>query len=322
MASPGIAGFRRRERPPTRSAHKGAAFGLAGALLLAGLLALLLITGGAPTARAAGPVLTASTGTTNPGGDVIVSGTGWAPAKHYNLYVYGQAKCKPNPICPPPATSKPINSSPQPIKSDGSFGGFDFTFISTAAATTYVFTVVADYPADNPYTASVLVKVVPAGTPPSGTPVSSVPTSTPTTAATTATPSATATSQTAISPGTQTTTPPKASGGNTLAIIVVTVLLFIAIAVLVGLLIVLPPKRRAIRAAWYGAGSMGGTGGHTRYGSSGPAAPGPRRTTGGYPPMGRQEPPEWMGGVAQWDDSPRGSGPRPRSPRRPPGSDY
>ncbi|HEU5370715.1 MAG TPA: hypothetical protein VFU69_19735 [Ktedonobacterales bacterium] len=310
MASPGIVGFRRQNM----------AFSLAGALLLAGLLALLLMTGGIPTARAAGPVLTVSTGTTNPGGDVVVSGTGWAPAKHYNLYVYGQAKCKPNPTCPPPATAKPINSSPQPIRSNGSFGGFDFTFISTAAATTYVFTVVADYPTDNPYTASVLVKVVPAGTPPAGTPVSSSLTSTPTSAATTVTASATTTSQTGTGPGTQTTTPTNSSGGNTLAIIVVVVLLLIAIAVLIGLLIVLPPKRRAIRAAWYGAGS-GGTGGR-RYGASGPAGPGPRRTTGGYPPMGGQEPPARMGGVAQWDEPPRGSGPRPRSPRRPPGSGY
>src|SRR6185437_4420732 len=151
-------------------------FCLAAALLLAGMLALLLVTGGIPTAHADGPVLTASTSTTNPGGDVIVSGTGWAPAKHYNLYVYGQAKCKPNPICAPPSTSKPINLSPQPIKSDGSFGGFDFSFIKTAATTTYVFTVVADAPAGAPYTASVLVQVVPAGTPPSGTPVSSSPT--------------------------------------------------------------------------------------------------------------------------------------------------
>ncbi len=306
MANPGIARFRRQNL----------AFSLAGALLLAGLLALLLMTGGIPAARAAGPVLTVSTGTTNPGGHVIVSGTGWAPAKHYNLYVYAHSKCKPNPTCPPPANAKPINPSPQPIRSNGSFGEFDFKFISTAAAITYVFTVVADYPADNPYMASVLVKVVPAGTPPAGTPVSSSLTSTPTTAATTVTASATTTSQTGTSPGTGTTTPTNTSGGNTLAIIVVVVLLLIAVAVLIGLLIVLPPKRRAIRAAWYGAGGSGGTGGR-RYG-----APGPRRTTGGYPPVGGQEPPAWMGGVAQWDDSPRGSGPRPRSPRRPPGSDY
>lgn len=310
MASPGIVGFRRRN----------AAFSLAGALLLAGLLAMLLTTG-IPTARAAGPVLTVSTGTTNPGGDVIVSGTGWAPAKHYNLYVYAQSKCKPNLTCPPPATAKPINASPQPIKSDGSFGGFDFTFISKAAAITYVFTVVADYPAGAPYMASVPVKVVPAGTPPAGTPVSSSPTSTPTTAATTVTASATSTSQAGTSPGPQTTTPTNTSGGNTLAIIVVVFLLLIAIAVLVGLLIVLPPKRRAIRAAWYGAGNASGTGGR-RYGASGPAGPGSHRTTGGYPPMGGQEPPAWMGGVSQWDDPPRGSGPRPRSPRRPPGNDY
>jgi hypothetical protein len=297
-------------------------------LLLVGLLAALLI-GGIPTAHAASPVLTVSSSTTNPGGTVMITGTGWAPAKHYNLYVYGQAKCKPNPICPPPATAKPINASPVPINSNGTLREFDFSFISNAAATTYVFTVVADYPADAPYTASVLVQVVPAGTPPSGTPVSSSPTAAPTNATpTTAPASPTATSQSATAPGDQTTTTPTgSSGSNTLAIIVVTVLLLIAVGVLIWLLIVLPPKRRAIRAAWYGAGNTGSAGatGARRYGASGPPGPGARRTTGGYPPVGDPELP-WTGGVARWDDEPRpprGSRPMPpRPPRRPPGREY
>ncbi|HLW00665.1 MAG TPA: hypothetical protein VKT82_18555 [Ktedonobacterales bacterium] len=314
---------------------------LAAALLLAGMLAMLLISGGIPTAHAAGPVLTASTSTTNPGGDVIISGTGWAPAKHYNLYVYGQAKCKPNPICAPPSTSKPINSSPQPIKSDGSFGNFDFSFIANAATTTYVFTVVADYPAGSPYMASVLVQVVPKGTPPSGTPVSSSPA-----AGTGTTPTSVPASPTKAhqAGGTGTgnpssTTPTSSSGSNTLAIIVVTLLLLIGIAVLVGLLIVLPPKRRAIRASWYGAGGTssagsayygsggtGSTGGRRygasgpMYGASGPAASGPRRATGGSMPPDDPDPPAWMGGVAQWDDPSRTS--RPRPPRRPQGGNY
>jgi hypothetical protein len=296
---------------------------LAGALLLVGLLATLLITGGIPTAHADGPVLTVSSSTTNPGGTVTVSGSGWAPAKHYDLYVYGQSKCRPNPICAPPEGTKKINSRPVNITSGGNLSKFDFTFIPKAGATTYVFTVIADYPADTPFSASVLVQVVPAGTPPSGTPVSSSPTAAPTSAPTTAVPaSPTTTNQNGATPGNQSTNTP--TGGNTLAIVVVIILLLIAIIVLIGLLIVLPPKRRAIRAAWYGA-SPGGTGGR-RYGASGPAGPGPRRTTGGYPPIGEQEPPAWMGGVAQWDDeprSPRGSRPLPpRPPRRPPGSDY
>jgi hypothetical protein len=317
MASAGISGQR----------HQKAFFPLAAALLLAGLLATLLITGGIPAAHADGPVLTVSTSTTNPGGDVIISGTGWAPAKHYNLYVYGQAKCTPNPTCPPPSTAKPINTSPQPIKSDGSFGGFDFTFIQKAAITTYVFTVVADAPAGSPYMESVLVKVVPAGTPPAGTPVSSSPTvvvgTTPTTVRASPTKTQKAGGTTTGNPST--TTPTSSSSGDTLAIILVTVLLLIGIAVLVGLLIVLPPKRRAIRAAWYGAGSAGGsnTGGHrygvsgSMYGASGPAGSGPRRSAGGYMPSDDPDPPAWMGGVAQWDNPSR-----PRPPRRPQGSDY
>lgn len=313
MASAGRFGLRRE-----------IAFCLAGVLLLAGLLATLLVTGGIPPAHADGPVLTVSSSTINPGGTVTISGTGWAPATHYNLYVYGQSKCKPNPTCPPPATAKPINSAPERITSGGNLSSFNFTFLAKAAATTYVFTVIADYPADTPYSASVLVQVVPAGTPPSGTPVSSIPTTLPTTTPTTGAVSPTATSQTGTTPGNQTTTTPTSSGGNTLAIVVVTVLLLIAIAVLIGLLIVLPPKRRAIRAAWYGTGSAGGTGAR-RYGASGPMASPARRTTGGYPPVGNDDLP-WQGGVAQWDDAPRGSrGSRPlppRSPRRPSDREY
>jgi hypothetical protein len=313
--------------------HQKVVLSLAAALLLAGLLATLLITGGIPAAHAAGPVLTASTSTTNPGGDVLISGTGWSPARHYNLYVYGQAKCKPNPICAPPSTSKPINSAPQPINSDGSFSGFTFTFITSAAATTYVFTVVADAPAGSPYMESVLVQVVPKGTPPSGTPVSSSPTAATGATPTTSVPaSPTATRQSGGSTtGNQTTTPTSSSGGsNTLAIIVVTLLLLIGIAVLVGLLIVLPPKRRTIRASWYSAagstGGSGSTGGRRygasgpMYGASGPAGSGPRRAPGSYMPPDDPDPPAWMGGVSQWDNPPRTS--RPRPPRRPQGGDY
>lgn len=305
--------------------RREALFCLAAVLLLAGLLATLLVTGGIPSAHADGPVLTVSSSTTNPGGTVTISGTGWAPAMHYNLYVYGQSKCKPNPICPPPATTKPINSTPERITSGGNLSTFDFTFLAKTAATTYVFTVIADYPADTPYSASVLVQVVPAGTPPSGTPVSSSPTAPPATTPTTGAVSPTATGQAGSTPGNQTTNTTGSSGGNTLAIVVVTVLLLIAIAVLIGLLIVLPPKRRAIRAAWYGTGSTGGTGAR-RFGASGPMAPtAGRRTTGGYPPVGNDDLP-WQGGVAQWDDAPRSSGSSrplpPRSPRRPSDREY
>jgi hypothetical protein len=305
MASPGIVRIRRKE----------AAFSLAAVLLLAGLLALLLITGSIPTAHADGPVLTVSSGTTNPGGSIDITGTGWSPATHYNLYVYGQSHCKPDPICAPPSGTKSINSKPQPIDKAGSFGPFTFTFIKTASITTYVFTVVADYPADTPYTESVLVQVVSSDTPPSGVPVSSNPTVTPTTPPTEAPVTPTTANQTTSHSNGQST---NTGGGNTAAIIIVTILLVIAIAVLVGLLIVLPPKRRAIRAAWYGAGNVGSSGGY-RYGASGPAGPSARRTSGAYPPVGGQEPPAWMGGVAQWDDQPRGprsSRPRPRRPTR------
>ena len=303
MASQGVLAFPRRK----------AALGLAGVLLLTGLLVTLLISGGVPTAHADGPVLIASTGTTNPGGEVDFNGTGWSPATHYNLYVYGQSKCKPDPICAPPASATPVNAKPQPIGSDGTFGPFMFTFKATAGVTTYVFTAIAT---DATESASLLVQVVPAGTPPSGTPVSSSPTATPTSVATTVAASPTSASQTGGT-GSQTT---NTGGGNTLAIIVVTVLLLISISVLTGLLIVLPPKRRAIRAAWYGGG-MGSTGGRG-YGVSGPMASGPRRASGGYPPMDDPEPPAWMGGVAQWDDQARGPRSRPRPPRRPSGGDY
>jgi hypothetical protein len=277
---------------------------------------MVLLTGGIPTARADSPVLTASTSTTNPGGEVDFTGTGWSPATHYNLYVYGQSKCKPNPICAPPAGVNPANTNPQGINSDGTFGAFKFTFLPKANATTYVFTAVAT---DANESASLLVQVVPVGTPPSGTPVSSSPTATPTSVATTVTASPTSASQTGGA-GSQST---GTGGGNTLAIVVVTVLLLIGIAILTGLLIVLPPKRRAIRAAWYGTGGTGSTGGRSYgYGASGPMASGPRRASGGYPPMDEPEPPAWMGGVAQWgDDQARGPRSRPR-PRRPTGGEY
>ncbi len=320
MASPILPGIRRQQ----------AALGLAGALLVVGLLAALLITSGVPVARADGPVLTVSSGTTNAGKSVTISGTGWAPARHYDLYVYGQAKCKPDPICPPPSGTKKINDQPINITSDGNLSEFEFTFINSAAATTYVFTVIADYPADNPLSASVLVQVVPKGTPPSGTPVSSSPTAEAETPAPTEEASPTTTSEAGASPGTQTNNTSGGSGSNTLATIVVAILLAIAIVVLIGLLIVLPPKRRAIRAAWYDAGSAGGlrTTGARRYGASGPMTPpGARRTSsGGYPPVREPEMP-WQGGVAQWGDQPRpprGSRPMPPSypPRRPPGREY
>lgn len=313
MVSLEVSTWRRRE----------VALCLAAVLLLAGALATLLITGSIPAAHADGPVLTVSSSTTNPGGTVTITGTGWAPAKHYNLYVYGQAKCKPNPICPPPGTVQPINSTPIPISNSGNLRSFDFSFVAKAALTTYVFTVIADYPTDTPYSASVLVQVTAPSTPPSGTPVSSSPTAQPATTPTTVPVTPTATTQSGgTTTGNQTTTPTSSSGSNTLAIIVVTVLLLIAIAVLIGLLIVLPPKRRAIRAAWYsaGAGSAGVTGGR-RYSASGPA----RRVTGGQPPIGHDDLP-WAGGVSQWDDaprSPRGSRPLPpRPPRRPPDRNY
>jgi len=320
MASAGVSGFRR----------PNAALCLAGALLLASLLAALLIGGGL-TAHADSPVLIVSSSTTNPGGTVMVTGTGWAPAKHYNLYVYGQAKCKPNPTCAPPNGVNPINSSPEPIRNDGTLQEFDFSFLSKASITTYVFTVVADYPTDTPYSASVQVQVVPAGTPPSGTPVSSSPVASPTSVASPTVAASPTASQNGGTTGNQTTPPASSSGSSKTSIILVTILLIIAIGVLIALLIILPPKRRAIRAAWYG-----NAGGASRrsYPGQGTTGGRPRRPTGGYPPVGAQQPPIWQGGVAQWDEPPRAqrsdrfneppaprSGP-PHPPRRPQDRDY
>lgn len=277
---------------------------LAAALLLAALLALLF----APSARADSPQITLSTGTTNPGGEVIINGSGWAPAKTYNLYVYSQKACNGQTTCAPPATAKPI-TQPQKFNNDGTFS-FDFTFLPNASAITYVFTVVA---VETSASASVPEQVLPAGTPPSGTPVSSSPvavspTTNPTNAATTTTP--THTSQGGTTTGDQ--TPTTTSGGTTnILIVVVLILLLLMIGVLVVLLRILPPKRRAIRAAYYG---------------SGPAAA-PGRVTGGQrrQPSGAyyrsEEQMPWQGGVASWGDdeprTPRGSRPAPRSPRRP-----
>ena len=291
--------------------HRKTYLALAAALLLAALLALLF----APSARADSPVLTVSSSTTNPGGTVMVTGTGWAPAQHYNLYVYSQRTCNGATTCPPPAGKTPINSKPVPIGSDGSLQEFDFMFVANAGTITYVFTVVADYPVGSPYSASVPVQVVPAGTPPSGTPVSSgsapaSPTTNPTNAATTTT--ATKTSQAGgTTTGDQTTTTSTGGGTTNILIVVVLILLLLMIGVLVVLLRILPPKRRAIRAAYYG---------------SGPAAA-PGRSTGGQrrQPSGAyhrsEEQMPWQGGVASWGDdeprTPRGSRPVPRSPRRP-----
>jgi hypothetical protein len=290
--------------------HRKTFLALAAALLLAALLTLLA----APSARADSPQITLSTSSTNPGGEVIINGSGWAPAKTYNLYVYSQNLCNGQTTCPVPSGTKPINQAdgPEKINSDGTFS-FDFTFSNKAGIITYVFTVVADYPTDNPYTASVPEQVVPAGTPPSGTPISSsptavTPTTNPTNAATTTTP--THTSQGGGTTGGQ--TPTTTSGGTTnILIVVVLILLLLMIGVLVVLLRILPPKRRAIRAAYYG---------------SGPAAA-PGRATGGQrrQPSGAyyrsEEQTPWQGGVASWGEdeprSPRGSRPLPRSPRRP-----
>jgi hypothetical protein len=293
--------------------HRKTFLALAAALLLAALLALLF----APSARADSPQITLSTSTTNPGGEVIINGSGWAPAKTYNLYVYSQKLCNGQTTCPVPSGTKPINQAdgPEKINSDGTFS-FDFTFSDKAGTITYVFTVVADYPTDNPYTASVPEQVVPAGTPPSGTPISSsptaiTPTTNPTNAATTTT--ATHTSQGGGTTGGQ--TPTTTGGGTTnILIVVVLILLLLMIGVLVVLLRILPPRRRAIRAAYYGVESAG------------PAAT-PGRATGGQrrQPSGAyyrsEEQMPWQGGVASWgEDEPhgsRGSRPLPRSPRRP-----
>lgn len=290
--------------------HRKTFLALAAALLLAALLALLF----APSARADSPQITLSTGTTNPGGEVLITGSGWAPAKTYNLYVYSQRACNGQPTCAPPATAKPI-TQPQKFNNDGTFS-FDFTFLPNASAITYVFTVVA---VETSASASVPEQVLPAGTPPSGTPVSSgpsatTPTTNPTNAATTTT--ATKTSQTGgTTTGDQTPTTTSTGGGTTnLLIVVVLILLLLMIGVLVVLLRILPPKRRAIRAAYYG---------------SGPAAT-PGRVTGGQrrQPSGAyyrsDEQMPWQGGVASWGEdeprAPRGSRPgAPRPPRRPGG---
>jgi hypothetical protein len=305
MTSAGRPGLRRRD----------AVRCLAGVLALAGLLAALLINGGL-VAHADGPTITLSTSTTNPGGEVIITGTGWAPAKHYTLYVYSQRACNGQPTCPPPAGAKPVNSTPFAIRSDGTWS-FDFTFSKGAGTITYVFTAIADYPTDNPFTASVPIQVLPAGTPPSGTPISSSPTATPTPTIAPATPTATA-SQNGGGTGSQTNTATPSSGGsNKLPIVALGGLLLIGVIVLVALLIILPPKRRAIRAQYYGSDSPG---------SRGYTTPGARRNTGAHPPLSQQGEPPWQGGVAQWDDEPprpprsRPTGPsgsRPYPPRRP-----
>ncbi len=310
-----------------------AALSLAALVLLLGIVALMLAEGQAPAAHADTPTLFLSTGMTNPGGEVDITGTGWAPATHYNLYVYGQVKCKPNPTCPPPDLTKPINASPQRINSKGNLSEFSFFFSDKASITTYVFTVVADYPTDTPYSASALVQVVPLGTPTATGTVSSAPSPSPTTAPPT---------QPAVSPtaqqqtpgtGTGTTTTPSNSSGSssttTVLIIVVSILLLLMLGVLGILLYTLPAKRREIRAQYYGEGAGSSRG----YAPVGQAAR--KRPTGGYPPMRDQEMP-WQGGVASWDDQPRQprrtsnpyspppsrTTPRPPPPRRPSERDW
>src|SRR5258708_7833286 len=109
--------------------QRNMALSLAAVLLVLGVVALMTVGGKAPIALADSPTIYLSTGTTNPGGEVDITGSGWSPAKHYSLYVYGQAKCQPNPTCPPPATAKPINSTPIPIYSNGTIQEFSFFFI-------------------------------------------------------------------------------------------------------------------------------------------------------------------------------------------------
>lgn len=306
------------------------------ALVLLGIIALMLAQGQAPAAHADTPTLFLSTGVTNPGGQVDVTGTGWAPATHYNLYVYGQVKCKPNPTCPPPDLTKPINKSPIVIDSRGNLRDFTFQFIDKASITTYVFTVVADYPTDTPFTASALVQVVPLGTPTATGTVSSAPASPTTTAASPTQPAVSPTAQqtTGTGTGTGTTTTPGGSSGSsttTVLIIVVSVLLLLMLGVLGILLRTLPAKRREIRAQYYGEEVGAGRG----YAPVGQAAR--RRATGSYPPIRDQEMP-WQGGVASWDDHPRQprrtsnpyspppqpgrSTPRPPPPRRPSGREW
>ncbi len=303
---------------PIHVRRQGAALALAAMLLFAGLSAILVMSAHAPAAHADGPTITLSTSTTNPGGEVIITGSGWAPAKTYNLYVYSQRACNGAQTCPPPSTAKPITDQPQRFRSDGTFT-FDFTFSSKAAPITYVFTVVADYPADNPYTASVPEQVVPAGTPPSGTPISSNPnpTATPTTKTNPTNTAASPTASQGSAAGNQTPTNTGSSGGSGTLIalnIVVFILLLLMIGVLVVLLRVLPPRRRAIQAQFSSAG---------RAASPGRPPSGARRQpSGSYTQYDAPEPP-WQGGVAAWDDEPdlpRGSrSTPPRPPYRPGG---
>ncbi|HEY7127406.1 MAG TPA: hypothetical protein VH540_25970 [Ktedonobacterales bacterium] len=312
--------------------RRNAALSLAAIVLLLGIAALLFAEGKAPAAQADSPTLFLSTGVTNPGGEVDITGTGWAPATHYNLYVYGQVKCKPNPTCPPPDLTKTINTSPQRISSQGNLLEFSFFFTDKASTTTYVFTVVADYPTTTPFTASALVQVVPLGTPTATGTVSSAPAS-PTTTVASPTQAAVSPTAQAQNPGTGTgTTPPgKQSGSSTttVLIVVVSILLLLMLGVLGVLLYTLPAKRRAIRAAYYGEED-----GQYAYAQSSQAAR--RRSTGGYPPVRGQEEMPWQGGVASWDDNqrqprrtsspysppPSRSTPRTPPPRRPSGNEW
>ena len=304
-------------------------------ILLLGITVLLIAGGRQPAAHADSPTIFLSTGMTNPGGEVDITGTGWAPARHYNLYVYGQAKCQPNPTCPPPANAKAINSTPIPINGDGTIQEFSFFFINTAASTKYVFTVVADYPTDTPFSASAVEQVVPAGTPTAVGTVSSGPPPSPTAAQPTQA-AASPTAQKNTSPGTGTTSgnPPGASSTTTVLIVVVTILLLLMLGVLGVLLRTLPAKRRAVRAEYYGEEYDQ----RPAFVSPGQTA---RRSTGGYPPARGQEFP-WQGGVASWDDNQRtprpsrgssagnpysppptrGNTPRPPPPRRPTGDEW
>jgi hypothetical protein len=284
--------------------RRNAALSLAALVLLLGIVSLLTLGGTAPAAHADGPTLFLSTGVTNPGGEVDISGTGWSPAQHYNLYVYGQVKCKPNPICPPPANAKAINFSPIRINSNGNLGVFSFVFVGTASITTYVFTVVADYPTDMPFSASALVQVVPAGTPTATGTVSSGPTTSPTVAQPTqAAASPTAQSQNpGTGPGTTTSgnQPGFFSNKTNVLIVIVTILLLLMITVLAILLRTLPARRRAIRAAYYGEEA------DEQYAAVPRSQGARRRSTGGYPPV-RDEDMPWQGGVASWDDATRAS---------------
>ncbi len=312
--------------------RRNAALSLAAIVLLLGIAALLFTGGKAPAAQADSPTLTISPGQANPGGEVDINGTGWAPATHYNLYVYGQAKCKPDPICPPPATAKPINTSPIVIDSKGNLRDFTFKFIDKASITTYVFTVVADYPTDTPFTASALVQVIPLGTPIATGTVSSAPAS-PTTTVASPTQAAVSPTAQAQNPGTGTnTTPPGTQSGSsttTVLIVVVSILLLLMLGVLGVLLFTLPAKRRAIRAQYYGEEDG-------QYAYAQPGQAGRARSSGGYPSVRGQEEMPWQGGVASWDNNqrqprrtsnpysppPSRSTPRPPPPRRPSGREW